>query len=75
MEVFNNLHATCTLDKVLEKDEPFCVANFPYMPFNENNLKRILSESQLVKVHTVIDNKVEYGGSILLYLLKYQGIK
>ena len=75
LDVFRNLLTTDSLYKVLKKDEPFCVANFPYMPFNENNLKRILSESQLVKVDTVIDNKVEYGGSILLYLLKYQGIK
>jgi len=75
MNVFSNLIKTKSLDKVLKKDENFCVVNFPYMPFNENNMKQILSESQLVKVDTVKDNKVPYGGSILLYMLKYKGVK
>jgi hypothetical protein len=44
------------------------------MPFNENNLKQILSESELIKIDTVADNKVKYGISLLLYVLKYKGI-
>jgi hypothetical protein len=75
IDVFSNLLTTDSLDKVLRKDEPFCVANFQYMPFNENNFNRILSESQLIKVDTVIDNKVKWGGSLLLFVLKYKGIE
>jgi hypothetical protein len=75
MAVFNNLHATDSIGKVLKKDEPFCVANFPSMAFNENNLKQIISESQLIRIDTVVDNKVPGGNSLLLYMLKYEGIK
>lgn len=73
MDVFENLYKTDSLSKVLKNNEPFCVANFPYMPFNENNLKKILSESNLIQVDTVVDNKVNQGGRILLYVLKYKG--
>jgi uncharacterized membrane protein len=75
MDVFVNLHATCSLSNVLIKDEPFCVASFINLPFNENNLKQILSESQLLRIDTVSDRKVEFGSKILLYILKYQGLK
>ncbi len=75
MNVFSNLIAASSLDKILYKDESFCLADFPYMPFNENNVKKILSESQLIKIDTVVDNKVQFGGSILLYILKYNGNK
>ena len=75
MDVFRNLLTTDSLYKVLKKDESFCVANFPYMPFNENNFNRILSESQIIKVDTVVDNKVQSGISLLLYILKYKGIE
>ena len=53
MSVFNNMPAARSLGEVLKIDEPFCLANFPYMPFNENNVKRILSESQLTVIDTV----------------------
>ena len=70
VEVFQNLLKTDLLGKVLKKNEPFCVANYTVMPFNENNMKRILSESKLTKVDTVFDSKGP--GFILLYMLKYQ---
>ena len=75
MDVFDNLIQTDSLGKVLQKEEPFCLANFPIMPLNENNMKRILSESQLTRVDTVFDNKMTPGVYILLYLLKYQGVR
>ncbi len=71
MDVFDNMRSTDSLGKVLKKDERYCLANFPYMPFNENNVKRILSESKLLEVDTVYDNKARTGGYILLYMLKY----
>lgn len=71
MNVFSNLKTTDSIGKVLNKDEQFCVASIPFLPFNENNLKQILSESQIMKVDTIVDNKVAYGNSLLLYVLKY----
>jgi hypothetical protein len=73
MDVFNNLQTTDAVSKVLKKNETFCVANFPFMPFNENNLNKILSESQVIKIDTVFDNKVQLGNSLILYMLKYNG--
>ena len=75
MSVFDNMPAVASLRDVLKINEPFCLANFPYMPFNKNNVKRILSESQITVIDTVFDNKVPQGGSILLYILKYKGNK
>ena len=73
MDVFDNMKSTDSLGKVLKKDEQYCLANFPYMPFNENNVKRILSESKLLEVDTVYDTKAQTGGFILLYMLRYRG--
>lgn len=75
MDVFYNLHTTTSLNKVLKDGEPFCVVNFPNMPFNENNFQRIISESRLTTVDTIVDNKMENGFSLLLYILKYNGNK
>lgn len=75
MDVFDNLIQTDSLGKVLQEEEPFCLATFPFMPFNENNVKRILSESQPTRVDTVFDDKMTYGFCIILYLLKYEGVR
>jgi hypothetical protein len=75
LDVFDNLIQTDSLGKVLQEEEPFCLATFPFLPFNENNVKRILSESQLTRVDTVFDNKMTAGFYIILYLLKYEGVR
>jgi uncharacterized membrane protein len=75
MDVFDNLIQTDSLGRVLQEEEPFCLATFPFLSFNENNVKRILSESQLTRVDTVYDNKMTAGFYILLYLLKYEGVR
>ncbi len=82
MDVFRNLYTTDSIGKVLKNGEPFCVASFENLPFNENNLKQILSESQVLKVDTVVDNKakfddimVAYIHKMVLYILKYQDTK
>ncbi len=73
MKVFSNLQPTDSIGKVLKKDEQFCLASFAYLPFNEKNQNRILAQSQLIKIDTVVDNKTEYGTSFFLYFLKYNG--
>jgi hypothetical protein len=72
MAVFHNLRTTASLDQVLKKDESFCVASFPNLSFNTNNLKEILSRSQLLKIDTIVDNKVGHGSKIVLFILKFQ---
>jgi len=72
MAVFHNLHTTASLDNVLNKDESFCVASFPNLSFNTNNLKEILAKSQLLKIDTIVDNKVGHGSKIVLFILKLQ---
>jgi hypothetical protein len=75
MDVFDNLIQTDSLGKVLYNEELFCLATFPFVPFNENNIKQILSESQLTRVDTVSDNKMNPGINIILYFLKYHGVR
>jgi hypothetical protein len=79
MDVFHNLYTTDSIGKVLKNDEPFCLVGFENQPFNENNLKQILSQSQILKVDTIVDNKMKsddimiaYIHKIILYILKYQ---
>jgi uncharacterized membrane protein len=74
MDVFDNLIQTNSIEKVLHKNESFCLVNFPLNTLNENNMKQILSESQLARIDTVFDNK-PHGVNILLYMLKYQGVR
>ena len=74
MDVFSNLKTTDSLGKVLKKDELFSVVSFPFLAFNECNMKQILSESQIVKADTLFDNKVEFGSSLICYILKYKGV-
>jgi 4-amino-4-deoxy-L-arabinose transferase-like glycosyltransferase len=74
MAVFDGLHEFNKLDDILKKDELFCVPNFPFFTLNQSNLDLILSQSQVVNIDEVIDNKA-YGSKILLYILKYQGNK
>jgi len=75
MDVFDNLIQTDSLGRVLQKEELFCLTKFPIIPLNENNAKRILSESRLTRVDTVFDSKMIPGIPILLYMLKYQGYR
>ena len=75
MDVFVNLQTIDSLSKIHKKNEKFCVASFNNLLYNEKNLKKILSESQLQVIDTVVDNKVRYGNVMLLYILKYQGAK
>jgi 4-amino-4-deoxy-L-arabinose transferase-like glycosyltransferase len=79
MDVFHNLYTTDSIGKVLKNDESFCLVGFENQPFNENNLKQILSQSQILKVDTIVDNKMKlddimiaYIHKIVLYILKYQ---
>ena len=57
----------------LQPGEIFCAVQFNNLELNKENLDLVLSESDLMKTDTVSDNKVEYGNSIQVYLLKYKG--
>ncbi len=75
MDVFKNLQTISSLDKALKKNEIFCTVSFCELPFNEVNLSRILSESQIMDIDTIDDNKAGadkiYVNKIVLYILKY----
>jgi hypothetical protein len=73
MEVFDNFHAIKKIADILEKDEVFCMAYFPYAPLNKNIFDLILSQSEIVSIDTVKDNKAHGGPNIMLYILKYRG--
>ncbi len=57
----------------LQPGEVFCAVRFHDLELNMENLERVLSESELVKIDTVHDNKVKDGIFIQVYLLKYTG--
>ncbi len=78
MDVFPDLSKTDSIGEFLSNDEPFCVAGFPDMIFNQFNVQKIISESQLLRVDTVVDNKRKfkvyeeaYVNKMVLYILKY----
>jgi len=57
----------------LQSGEKLCVVRFHNLELNKNNLDLVISESELIKIDTVRDNKVENGIFMQLYLLKYKG--
>ena len=59
----------------IEKLKQVKLVKFSVMPLNEPNTNRILSESQLTRVNTVIDTKMTPGIQIVLYKLKYQAAR
>ena len=82
MDVFPNLYTIDSIGKVLNNNELFCVASFENLPFNENNVKQILSESQVLRIDTVVDNKTKFDNimaayvhKMVLYILKYQNTR
>jgi hypothetical protein len=75
MKVFDEMREVNKLDNILEKDELFCIANFEGFNINKENFEHLLSQSQTIKVDSVVDNKLSPGIKIVLYILKYQGNK
>jgi hypothetical protein len=73
MDVFDGFQAVKNMDEMLEKDEIFCMVKFPYMILNEKNYDLILSQSQIVAIDKVADNKPYGKMEFLLYILKYRG--
>ena len=58
----------------LEPGEVFCAARFNNLELNKENLDLVLSESELIEIDTVRDNKVKDGIIMIqLYLLKFKG--
>jgi len=73
VDAFAEIHQCNQPAEFLQPDEVFCVVQFNNLDLNKENLDLVLSESELIKTDTVVDNKVEYGNKILVYLLKYRG--
>jgi hypothetical protein len=57
----------------LQSGETFCTVRFHNLELNKENLDLVISESELIKIDTVRDNKVKDGIFIQLYLLRYIG--
>jgi 4-amino-4-deoxy-L-arabinose transferase-like glycosyltransferase len=73
LNVFKNLHQIKTLNEFLNKDEVFCMVSFEELALNKENLNLVLSESDLIQVDTITDNKIRNGFKLLFYILRYKG--
>jgi hypothetical protein len=73
VDAFATIHQYQKPREFLQPGEEFCVVQFNNLELNKENLDLVLSESELIKVDTVRDNKVEYGNIIKVYFLKYKG--
>lgn len=73
VDIFSGIYQYNQPSDFLQSGEIFCVVNFNNMELNKENFDLALSESELIKVDTITDNKVESGNKILVYLLKYNG--
>jgi hypothetical protein len=71
VDIFSGIHQYNQLNDFLQRGEIYCMVNYNNMELNKENFDLALSESKLIKVDTVTDNKVKYGNKILVYLLKY----
>ena len=73
VDIFPGIHQYTQPGDFLQRGEIFCAVNYNNLELNKENFDLALSESELLKVDTVTDNKVKYGNKILVYLLKYNG--
>jgi hypothetical protein len=73
VDAFTEVHQFNKPEEFLQSGETFCTVRFHNLELNKENLDLILSESELIKVDTVRDKKVENGIFIQLYLLRYTG--
>jgi len=73
VDAFTQVHQYNKPDEFLQPGEEFCAVRFNNLELNIDNLNRVLSESELIKIDTVNDNKFKNGIFIQLYLLKYKG--
>ena len=73
VDAFTKIHQFKRPSEFLQLGELFCTVRFNSMELNIKNLELVLNESELIKIDTVSDNKVEYGNLIQVYLLKYKG--
>lgn len=73
VDLFHGLKQFKSLNSFLQKGEKFCAVNFHELDLNRENLELAISESELIRIDTVVDNKVEYGLHIVVFVLQYQG--
>ena len=74
LDVFDDLTRFKRLHDVLNPDEVFCLINFENSPLNPENHNQILSQSRIIQVDSVVDNKSKKNvAELLLYILKYIG--
>lgn len=73
VDAFSGIHQYEHPCDFLQSGEIFCAVKFNNLELNKENLDLTISESELIKVDTVKDNKVKDGNKILVYLLKYKG--
>jgi uncharacterized membrane protein len=73
VDAFQEVHQYNQPGEFLQPGEKFCVVRFHNLELNKENLDLVLSESELIKTDTVVDNKLKNGIIIQLYLLKYNG--
>lgn len=73
LNVFSELHQVQSLDECLLSDEIFCLADMEIAPLNREMLNEILTESEVIQVEKIIDEKTNSALTISLYILKYLG--
>ncbi|WP_319501629.1 glycosyltransferase family 39 protein [uncultured Draconibacterium sp.] len=73
VDAFTEVHQYSQPSQFLQPNEQFCAVRFNNLELNIKNLNRIISESELLKIDTISDNKFKNGIFIQLYLLKYEG--
>jgi uncharacterized membrane protein len=73
VDAFPEVHQYNQPGEFLQSGEEFCAVRFHNLELNKENLDLVLSESELIKTDTVVDNKFKNGIIIQLYLLKYRG--
>jgi hypothetical protein len=49
------------------------MVSFEELALNKENLNLVLSESDLIQVDTITDNKIRNGSKLLFYILRYKG--
>jgi hypothetical protein len=76
MEVFRGLKTVRSLEEAVEKNERFCLVDFPAVELNRKSFDLVVRQCQTTSVDTISDEKVAvpaYRPKIVLYQLRYKG--
>jgi 4-amino-4-deoxy-L-arabinose transferase-like glycosyltransferase len=72
MSVFQNLQMVPSIDKMVKKDEVFCLVDYNNNTLNKSYFNNIINKNILLQTDTIIDYKSKESMKIIVYIIQYK---